>query len=595
MLRSTLSTFLACLVLLVPVSVGILLEKFEDLERDEFDFIVVGGGTAGNTIANRLTENPDHNVLVLEAGGSNKDVLISMVPAFCGATVGSEIDWAYVGQGGPAVGNRDIPVPRGFILGGSSSINCMFYTRGTRDDWDRYADVTGDEGWSWDSIQPYIRKNERFTPPVDGHDTTGEFDPAVHSFSGINSVTLSGFRHQVDTRIIQASKSMANDSDYRFNLDMNSGDQLGVGFGQSTVFNGTRSSSATSYLGEQFIIRPNLFVLLHAHVTHILPTNPGEDLLSFKSVEFSQDFGDTVHVLNASKEVILSAGSIASPQILMNSGIGDTNVLEPLGIKTLLHSPSVGRNLSEHAVIGVPWVVTATDTQSEIIRNKTLAAEQLRQWNETRTGPLADGPGLDIGWIRLPANASIFERFDDPSPGPNTGHLEMVFLNDAFVNEDPLPNLVSSGPALLCATSRGFVTLNTSNPFDHPIINFNFLDSEFDLFALREGIRSVRQFMTSPTFDGFIVSTPVNMTTDEELDEYIKAGVSGALHPVGTVVMTSKDSNWGVLDPDLRVKGVEGLRVVDSSIFPFVPAAHTQAPTYIVAERGADLIKAFWA
>ncbi|KAK1235690.1 hypothetical protein PQX77_001061 [Marasmius sp. AFHP31] len=491
-----------------------------------------------------------------------------MVPGLCNSTIGSEIDWYYIAQGGPVV-NRDIVVPRGFVLGGSSSINCMIYTRGTRDDWDRYADVTGDEGWSWDSIQPYIRKNEHFTPPVDGHNTTGEFDLAVHGFNGINSVTLSGFRHQVNTRVIQASKSMANDSDYRFILDMNSGDHLGVGFGQSTVFNGSRSSSATSYLGEQFINRPNLSVLLHAHVTHILPINPGGDLLSSKSVEFSQDFGDTVHVLNASKEVILSAGSIASPQILMNSGIGDTSTLEPLGIKTLLHSPSVGRNLSEHAIVVVPWAVTATDTQSEAIRNKTLAEEQLRQWNETRTGPLADGPGWDIGWIRLSDNASVFERFKDPSAGPNTGHLEMEFVNDGHgaIIEDPLPNLVGSNPILMCPTSRGLVTLNTSNPFDHPIINFNFLDSEFDLFALREGIRSVRRFMTSPMFDGFIVSTPVNMTTDEELEEYIKAKVTGALHPVGTVMMTAKGSDWGVVDPDLRVKGVEGLRVVDSSIF----------------------------
>ncbi|KAK1226089.1 hypothetical protein PQX77_010956 [Marasmius sp. AFHP31] len=508
--------------------------------------------------------------------------------------MGTEIDWKYIGQAGPAL-NRDILVPRGFILGGSSSINCMVYTRGSRDDWDRYANVTGDVGWSWDNIQPYIQKNERFTTPADRHDTTGEFDPAVHGFNGVNSVTLSGFRHQIDTHVIQASKLEANDSDYRFVLDMNSGDQLGVGFGQSTVFNGTRSSSATSYLAEQFIIRPNLHVLLHAHVTHILPTNSSEDLLSFRSVEFSQDFGDTVHVVNASKEVILSAGSIASPQILMNSGIGDSNVLERLGITTLRNLPSVGQNLMEHPAIAVPWVVTANDTQGEATRNATLAAEQLRQWNETRSGPLVDGPGLDMGWIRLPDNASIFERFEDPSPGPNTGHLEIKFINDGSTNQGQPLNLVGSNPALLCATSRGFVTLNTSNPFDHPIINLNLVGSEFDLFALREGIRSVRRFMTSPAFDGFVLSTPVNMTTDEELDEYIKANVRASFHPVGTVMMSSKDSDRGVLDPDLRVKGVEGLRVIDSSIFPFVPAAHTQAPTYIVAERGADLIKAFWA
>ncbi|KAL0567275.1 hypothetical protein V5O48_014718 [Marasmius crinis-equi] len=591
------SALVSLLAFLPRPSSCILLERFGDLKRREFDFVVVGGGTAGNTVANRLTENPDHHVLVLEVGGSNENVLLSMVPGLCPTTLGSNIDWNYTGQVGPAV-NRDIEVPRGFILGGSSSINCMVYTRGSRDDWDRYANVTGDDGWSWDAIQQYIQKNERFTPPSDGHDTTGEFDPAVHGFHGINSVTLSGYRNQIDTRVIRASKSMGNDSDYRFVLDYNSGNQLGVGFGQSTVLNGSRSSSATSYLGPQFINRPNLYVVLHAYVTRILASNVPGDCLVVKGVELSQDSGATLHTVNASKEIILSAGSVGTPQILMNSGIGDSNALTPLGVTTLLHMPSVGQNLTEHPSVTVPWVVTANDTAQEATRNATLAEEQLQQWIETRSGPLVNGPGLDLGWIRLPDNASIFERFKDPSAGPNTAHIELRFVNDAVSPGNPPPNLglVASNPALLCPTSRGFVTLNTSNPFDHPIINLNLLGSEFDIFALREAIRSVRQFMTSPSFtdDGFVISTPVNGTTDEELEEYMISNVAGAYHLVGTAMMTRKGEDWGVVDPDLKVKGVEGLRVVDASILPFVPAGNTQGSVYLVAERAADMIKASW-
>ncbi|KAL0572694.1 hypothetical protein V5O48_009268 [Marasmius crinis-equi] len=591
------SPFLISFICGLPrLSSSVLLEKFEDLTRTDFDFVVVGGGTAGNTIANRLTENPDHHVLVLEAGRSNENVLLSMVPGFCIDTIGSDLDWNYIAQGGPAL-NRDMEFPRGFILGGTSSINCLLYTRGTRDDWDRYANVTGDEGWSWDGLQPYIRKNERFTPPVDGHDITGEFDPAFHSFDGINSVTLAGFRFQMDTRIIQASKSMGNDSDYHFVLDMNSGSNLGVGFSQMTIKNGTRSSSATSYLGPQFINRPNLHVLVNAHVTRILSTNTPGDALTFNGVELSQDAGKTFHTVHASKEVILSAGTIATPQILMNSGIGDSNTLTPLGIQTLHHLPSVGQNMTEQPLLQVPWVTTANDTMSEALRNATVAAEQLQQWNETRSGPLVDAPQVNFAYLRLPDNASIFDNFEDPSAGPDTAHLEIQFVNGGHPTEDPLPNLLASNPALLTPTSRGFVTLNTSNPFDHPIINLNLVGSEFDLFALREAIRSARQFMTSPTFtvDGFIVSTLANGTTDDELNDYIIANVAVAGHPVGTASMTPKDAEWGVVDPDLRVKGVVGLRVVDASVLPFVPSGHTQVPVYMVAERAADLIKASWA
>ncbi|KAF9264161.1 pyranose dehydrogenase [Marasmius fiardii PR-910] len=571
-----------------------LLEKFEDLKRSEFDFIVIGGGTAGNTVANRLTENPNHHVLVLEAGGSNENILVSEVPSFCARTPGSSIDWNYTAQAGPAVSNRRIGLARGFVLGGTSSMNCMAYTRGTREDWDRYAHVTKDPGWSWDNIQLYVRKNERFTPPADGHDTTGEFDPSVHGFHGINSVTLSGFRHQVDTRVIQASKAMGNDSEFRFVLDMNSGSHLGIGFVQSTVLNGTRSSSATSYLGPQFINRPNLHVLLHAHVTHILSEKTAHNGLTFQKVEFSQDFGKTLHTVKASKEVILSAGSIATPQVLMNSGIGDFRTLKNFGIRTLQNLPSVGKNLSEHPVITVSWVVTANDTDSEAARNATLAAEELQQWEKTRTGPLVDAPDLDFGWVRLSSNASIFEKFKDPSPGPNTAHIELQFVNHGLGVVNP-PNLISIFPTLLSPISRGFVTLNTSNPFDHPLINLNFLGSEFDLFALREGIRIARRFLTHPTFNDFIVSATLNATTDDELDEFIKAGVAGACHPIGTAMMSHRGAEWGVVDPDLRVKGVKGLRVVDASVLPFLPAGHPQAAIYIIAERASDLIKSSWS
>ncbi|KAL0564134.1 hypothetical protein V5O48_017921, partial [Marasmius crinis-equi] len=400
-------------------AIGVIFERVEDLPTNTYDFVVVGGGTAGNVIANRITENPEHSVLVLEAGGSNENIILSMVPAFCGKTPGSQLDWNYTAEVGQL--NRTVGLTRGFVLGGSSSINCMAYTRGSSEDWDRYARVTGDPGWSWDALQPYLRKNERFTPPSDGHNTTGEFDPAVHGFHGVNSVSLSGFRHEFDDRIINASKS--SDDEFRFNLDYNSGNQLGIGYGQSTVFNGTRSSSATSYLAPRFIQRPNLHVLLHAHVTKLL-----SDQLTFNGVELSQDAGQTHHQVTARNEIILSAGSVGTPQLLMLSGIGDTKSLTSLGITPVHHLPSVGQNLTEQPVVPSRWLVNTTDTDDTAGRNATLAAEQLEQWMEARSGPLVNAPVIDVGWVRVEEDAEIFERFEDPSAGPNTAHWELIFV-----------------------------------------------------------------------------------------------------------------------------------------------------------------------
>ncbi|THU97770.1 alcohol oxidase [Dendrothele bispora CBS 962.96] len=585
-------SLLLALLCLPSLCLAKIIEHAGDLNTQSFDFVVIGGGAAGNVIANRLTENADVSVLLLEAGGFDEDDLLVNVPGFFFNTMGSRLDWNYTAQIGQ--NNRTGPLTRGFVLGGSTAINGMVYTRGTSEDWDRYADLTGDSGWSWDSVQPYIRKNERFTPPADNHNTSGQFDPAVHGFNGINSVTLFGFLHHLDELIIETSQ--IPETEFPFNLDQNSGHQLGIGWSQSTIFNGTRSSSAASYLAPPFRQRPNLHILLHAYVTRILPATTNQSH-SFSGVEFTQDAGETLQVVTATKEVILSAGTIASPQILLNSGIGDSESLSELGISPLLHLPSVGQNLTEQALLAYIWVVNSTDPRDFAGPNATaLTAEYLEQWKETRTGPLVNGGLTTNCFLRLPDNASIFESFEDPSAGPNTARIEVVFSSsDIGMFTVPTPdNFIGASPNLLTPASRGFLTLNTSNLLDHPLINLNLLSSEFDMFAMREGVRSVRRLMEAPPFQGFILQSTINATTDEELDEYIRENVVAGLHPVGTASMSPKGADWGVVDPDLKLKGAEGIRVVDASVLPLVPAAHTQAPVYIVAERAADLIKAAW-
>ncbi|KAJ7475206.1 aryl-alcohol oxidase [Mycena galericulata] len=583
--------FLAFLVLESTPCWGALYDSVTELPQLQFDFIIVGGGTAGNVIANRLSENPHFSILVLEAGGSNAGVLDIIVPFFCGrATPDTPQDWNYTTTPQENINGRIIPYARGFVLGGCSSVNDMAYTRGSKEDYDRYANVTGDEGWSWDSLIPYMRKNERFGPPADHHNTSGQFNPAVHGFDGINSVTLPGFPTPIDSRVIGTAKAS---SEWPFNLDMNSGYQLGVGWTQETVKNGSRSSSATSYLAQEFISRPNLHVLLHAQVTRVLPSGSNS---TFRTVEFVQNRQAKRYTFTAKKELVLSAGSIGTPTILMHSGIGNSSMLSSLGIQPLHNLPSVGQNLSDQPIVGVSFLVNSTDTYETAERNATLAAEQLAQWTATRTGPLVDAPGSQLAYLRLPDNASIFERFPDPAAGPNTAHYELGFVNGILGLPPPTGNFLGITSAVMSPVSRGSVTLNSSDPLSDPFIDLNLFNSEVDFFIVREGIRSALRFASQPQWADYVISPlDVNSTsTDAELDEYTRNNASPYSHAAGTASMSPKGANWGVVDPDLRVKGLIGLRIVDLSVVPFIPTGHTQAPAYIIAERAADIIKEDW-
>ncbi|KAJ7228440.1 pyranose dehydrogenase [Mycena pura] len=563
-------------------------ENVADLPGLSYDFVIVGGGTAGNVVANRLTEDPKFSVLVLEAGVSNEGVTDSIVPFFVEDLLAEPNIYEW----------KDL---QAHILGGCSAHNGMVYTRGSAEDYDRFAAVTRDEGWSWNRLLPYFFKNEKWTEPVDHHDTRGQFDPSVHSTEGINAVSLAGFPWPVlSQHIIEGTKELPDE--WRFNLDMNSGKPLGLGWLQSTIGGGERSTSATSYLGPEFIQRQNLHVLLHARVAKLVDSRHVDGKLTFGGVQFSQ--GGVLFTANAAKEIILSAGPVGTPAVLLHSGIGDKATLMGLGIPALLDLPSVGRNASDQPLIEAGWFVNSTQTVESITQNVTRFNEAFAEWNRSHTGPFSTQATTHIAWLRLDAETLASNNFTDPSAGPNSPHIEVPFGPSASVSEVPSgpgapassDNGMSARMIILNPVSRGSVTINSSNPFDSPIIDVGFFQSDIDLFTARQAVHKLLKFMKAPTWQNYIIAPITNLEnlSDNALDEFIRNTARSAFHLVGTAAMSAKDARYGVTDPDLLVKGAAGLRVIDASVMPFVPSAHTQAATYVIAERGADLVKEAW-
>ncbi|KAG7098385.1 hypothetical protein E1B28_000343 [Marasmius oreades] len=401
-------------------------------------------------------------------------------------------------------------------------------------------------------------QNEKF---ITANSNLTQFEPSVHGFVGVNSVSLEGSpRRDIEDRLIQTTQEI---SEFPFNHDMNSGNHLGFGWVQATVGNGVRSSSATSYLGPEFINRSNLNVLVNTRATRLLRANQS---LTFSEVELAQDGGSTFQTVMASKEIILSAGSIMSPHVLLHSGIGDSDELAAVGIDVVHHLPSVGKNLTEHPFLWDGYQINSNETFDEANRDLVLAAEQLNEWTLNKTGPLVDSPLVMMGWLRVNESAEIFDRFGDPAAGNSTAHFELFFINGFIGTVPPTGNFMAVGVATVSPVSHGAVTLNSSNPLDNPVIDFHLLQLELYRFIMREAIRSIKRLFSAPAWDRFIIASLTNATTDEELDQYISEKAAGLFHPAGSVVMSARGASWGVLDPDLKVKGVRGLWVVDSSI-----------------------------
>ncbi|PPR03999.1 hypothetical protein CVT24_010492 [Panaeolus cyanescens] len=596
--KSTFVSFVLAALYVAPSLAATYTQPYQ-LPRISYDYVIVGAGNAGNVIASKLSEDPNIQVLVLEAGGSDENVLPAIVP-FLGPTLtpNTPYDWNYTVAAQEGLDNRSFAYPRGKILGGCSTANYMVHHYGSSDDWDKLASVTGDSGWSWDSVRQYRFQHEKMVPPADGHDTTGQWDPSLHGTNGPVSISLPGHSQTIDAKVIATTQELSDE--FPFLPDTGGGDILGVGWTQNSIGNGQRSSSSTAYL-RPASSRPNLHILLNAHVMKLLPTgiNFRDGKPIFGGVMFANPSNRIVlpFIVLASKEVILSAGAINTPQILMLSGIGPRSELNQHRILTLVDNPSVGRNLSDHVLLPNNFLAQGSESLDTLFRDGNAFQSALDQWTQHKTGPLANGVTNHLGFLRLPNNATIFQTEADPAAGPKASHWELIVSNFWLNPSAGIPatgNFMTIIAALISPTSRGFVKLASSDPFAKPIIDPKLVTTPFDKFAMREAVRAVKRFVGASAWDDYIIGPYGSLAADDDagIDAHVRQWSSTVFHPVGTAAMSPANAQWGVVDPNLKLKGAHGVRIADASVLPYVPNAHTQGPVYLVAHRAAALIKA---
>jgi choline dehydrogenase len=511
-----------------------------------YDYVIVGAGSAGCVLAARLSEDPEVRVAVLEAGGPDSAQEIH-TPAAFPATFKSGLDWDLFGEEEPGLGGKRLYMPRGRVLGGSSSINAMIYIRGNRADYDGWAEA-GCEGWSYDEVLPYFKRSE--------DNERGE--DAFHATGGPLSVSESRSMHPLVETMIEATKQAGHEH----NPDLNGSRQEGVGRFQLTQRNGLRESCATAFL-HPAEGRDNLDVITGAMATRILFDGPRAS-----GVEISRT-GELAE-LRAEREVIVSAGTYQSPVLLMLSGIGPAEDLEPLAIEVREDLP-VGHNLQDHCMAQVNYF---TDEESLFT---AVTPENIALLESEGRGALTSN---------IPEAGGFFRT----RPGLDAPDIEFHYAPSMFYDQGltaPADHGYCFGPVVVKPSSRGHVRLRAPLPDSKPLVLCNFLTTEEDRESMVAGVRMAMEIAEQPALKA-VERAPFSVPasdSDEDIMEFIKVAAQTVYHPTSTCAMGS------VVDPELRVLGVEGLRVVDASVMPTITRGNTNAPTIMIAEKAADLIR----